>query len=58
MIQWKDVKPEVKSYLLMVGFHCKECNRKIVHGQEKYFYCGNLYHEICSRDIKERERIV
>lgn len=36
---------------------CHACVEKIKQGQNIFVFMGNLYHDICSKDFKERERL-
>ena len=58
MKKWEDIEPKIRAMLMASQFPCKACGSKIRHGQHKY-YCpdGNLYHDYCSKDMKERVKI-
>lgn len=36
---------------------CKACKNKITQGQYVFVFKGNLYHDVCSQDLKEREKL-
>jgi hypothetical protein len=36
---------------------CKICRNRIKQGQDAFEYKGNVYHDICSQDLKERVKI-
>jgi hypothetical protein len=36
---------------------CKKCGNKIKQGQNVFVFEGNLYHDYCSQNLKERENI-
>ena len=37
---------------------CHACRETIKQGQFVFVFKGNIYHDICSQDLKERKKLI
>ena len=45
------------SYAFSGQAKCNECKGIIKQGHFVFVYKGNIYHDVCSQDLKEREKL-
>ena len=53
----KDYPKTFYRYAFSGQAKCKECGNRIQEGQYVFEFKGNLYHGVCSIDLKDRKKL-
>ena len=54
---FKDYPDMFYNYAFSGKAPCNACENKITQGQHVFVFKGNLYHDVCSKDLKERKNL-